>query len=146
MCGLILLQEFHNWTAEDFDLKVQYALNLNTSLREFSTRIVTRYRALFRKENLASKVLERVTLKLVKILNISVKNQRLDSIHFFFNMAIWGRTKLMSDVRCKFLRKLKNTAPQIYADLPEGLCSFQQNWNYSGNVDTVLSLMQITKK
>ena len=59
MAGLLLIQEFRNWTKDEaldaysFNLDVQYALNLEPVAHDISKRTLERYVTYFEKDNLA---------------------------------------------------------------------------------------------
>lgn len=138
MCGLVFLMEFQNWTVEQaadaymFDRRTQFALNLGPDGQSMTTRSVERYRALFREENLAATVMDRVTRRLVELLGISVEHQRLDSTHVFSNMALFGRTRLMLTVVRRFLTQVKRHQPESFASLTEELRARyeKKNWEF----------------
>lgn len=127
MAGLILLQEFHGWTNDEaaqaymFRNDVQYALNLEPGLQSLCTRTLERYQRLFRQDELAQVVMEKVTVRLAEVLEVQVDQQRLDSTHVFSNMATFGRTRLMGVTIKRFLTQVKRHAPETYASLPEEL-------------------------
>lgn len=125
MAGLVFLADFFGWTAQEaaeayiFRSDVQYALNLEPGVA-VSARTVERYQALFRDNDLAARVFEDVTDRLVRALDLDVSRQRLDSTHVFSHMASFGRTKLMAVAIKRFLTQLKRHDPDAYAALPEG--------------------------
>ncbi len=86
-----------------------------------SARTVERYQKLFREDDLAARVFEEVTTRLIKALDLDVSRQRLDSTHVFSHMASFGRTKLMAVAIKRFLTQLKRHDPDAYAALPEDL-------------------------
>ena len=124
MAGLVFLADFFNWTALEaveaylFRSDVQYALNLEPGA-EVSARTVERYQKLFRDEDLAARVFEEVTDRLVRVLDLNVSRQRLDSTHVFSHMASFGRTKLLAVAIKRFLTQLKRHAPAAFDALPE---------------------------
>ncbi|HKG25526.1 MAG TPA: transposase [Thermomicrobiales bacterium] len=126
MAGLVFLADFFGWTAQEaieayiFRSDVQYALNLEPGA-EVSTRTLERYQKLFREDDLAARVFEDVTTRLIKALDLDVSRQRLDSTHVFSHMASFGRTKLMAVAIKRFLTQLKRHAPDAYAALAEDL-------------------------
>ena len=97
ICGLILLKDYFGWTNEDtidkylYDLKVEYALKIQPCHLQFGSRTLDRYLKLFRKKELAHKIMDEVTVMIIKEMNIEVDRQRLDSTHVFSNMADWNR-------------------------------------------------------
>jgi len=129
MAGLILIQEFQNWTAERaveeyiYDASVQFALNLEPAGQDLSTRTLERYRKLFRENDLAVKVMSDVTSKLAELLELDVTKQRLDSTHVKSDMATFGRTRLMGVAIRRFLTQLKRHGQEAYEALPETIRS-----------------------
>jgi hypothetical protein len=126
MAGLVFLTDFHGWTAQQaaeaymFHTDVQYALNLEPGA-EVSSRSVERYQRLFRANDLAAELFDRVTGALTNKLELDVTRQRLDSTHLFSHMATFGRTRLMAVTIKRFLAQVKRHDPQTYAALPEPL-------------------------
>ncbi len=156
-CGLLLLQEFNNWTVEEaadmymFDGRVQFALNLGRDKQSMSTRTIERYRAVFRDEAFAEDLMTKVTARLVELLNLKVDKLRLDSTHVFSNMASFGRTRLMMTVTRRFLIQLKRHNSESYHALSEDLRTrYQtQKWDFSkgsqshANRDFIAADMQL---
>jgi hypothetical protein len=126
MAGLVFLADFFDWNAHEaveayiFRSDVQYALNLEPGA-VVSARTVERYQALFRDNDLAARVFEDVTDRLVRALDLDVSRQRLDSTHVFSHMARFGRTKLMAVAIKRSLTQLTRHDPDAYAALPEDL-------------------------
>jgi hypothetical protein len=128
MAGLVFLADFFGWTSQDaieayiFRSDVQYALNIEPGAA-VSTRTWERYQKTFRDDDLAARVFDDVTTRLVDALDLDVSRQRLDSTHVFSHMATFGRTKLMAVAIKRFLTQLRRHDPDAYAALPEGLRS-----------------------
>ena len=126
MAGLVFLADFFDWDAQEaieayiFRSDVQYALNTEPGAT-LCTRTLERYQQLFRDDDLAAKVFDKVTTKLVGALDLDVSRQRLDSTHVFSHMATFGRTKLMAVAIKRFLTQLRRHDGEAYAALPEGL-------------------------
>ena len=124
MAGLVFLADFFDWTAQEaveayiFRSDVQYALNLEPGAA-LCTRTLERYQQLFRDNDLAARVFDKVTTKLVDALDLDVSRQRLDSTHVFSHMATFGRTKLMAVAIKRFLTQLQRHDSDAYAALPE---------------------------
>ncbi len=124
MAGLVFLADFFGWKAHDaieayiFRSDVQYALNLEPGV-EVSTRTVERCQKLFRDNDLAARVFDDVTTRLIQALDLDVSRQRLDSTHVFSHMASFGRTKLMAVAIKRFLTQLRRHDSDAYAALPE---------------------------
>jgi hypothetical protein len=126
MAGLVFLADFFDWTADQaveayiFRSDVQYALNLEPGV-EVCSRTLERYQKLFRDDDLAARVFEEVTTRLITALDLDVSRQRLDSTHLFSHMATFGRTKLMAVAIKRFLTQLQRHDRDAYAALPDDL-------------------------
>jgi len=127
MAGLLLLMELMDWTKQEamyeycFNMAVHYALNLEPVAHDLSIRTLERYIVRFEEEELASKVMHDVSVHLIKLLDIKIDQQRLDSTHVFSNMASFGRTRLMGVAIKRFLTQLKRHDPKAYELLEEPL-------------------------
>lgn len=125
MAGLIFIMEFRNWTqaeaveAYSFHVNIRYALNLDPEGQSLSERTLQRYLKLFREDHLARKVMEDVTAELVRLLELNISEQRLDSTHLNSNMAQFGRVRLMSTGIRNFLDELKKLNESAYQAIPE---------------------------
>jgi hypothetical protein len=126
MAGLVFLSDFFGWTVEQaldaylFHNDVQYALNVEPG-RSLCTRTIERYQRLFREDELAADVLQKVTLRLADVLDLNVSRQRLDSTHVFSHMASFGRTRLMAVSIKRFLKQVRQQIPEAYSSLPAEL-------------------------
>ena len=113
VAGLLLIKEFMDWTNERaadcymFDVSIEYALNLQPQQQSMSERTIERYSKLFRENELASQIMQQVTVKLVERLELDVTRQRLDSTHVQSNVATFGRTRLMGVAIKGFLVHLR---------------------------------------
>jgi hypothetical protein len=127
MAGLLLLMELMDWTKQEamyeycFNMAVHYALNLEPVAHDLSVRTLERYMVRFEEEELASKVMHDVSVHLIKLLDIKIDQQRLDSTHVFSNMASFGRTRLMGVAIKRFLTQLKRHDAKAYELLDEQL-------------------------
>jgi hypothetical protein len=127
VAGLLFIQEFKNWTIAQavdaylFHTDVQFALNLEPGIDEMCERTFERYRKLFIDDECASRVMDQVTTRFVDMLEIDVRQQRLDSTHVFSNMASFGRTRLMAVTIKRFLTQVKRHHPADYDAVPEEL-------------------------
>jgi hypothetical protein len=126
MAGLVFLADFFDWNAQEaievyiFRSDVQYALNLEPGAT-LCTRTLERYQQLFRDNDLAARVFDTVTAKLIGTLDLDISRQRLDSTHVFSHMATFGRTKLMAVAIKRFLTQLRRHDNTAYAALPDDL-------------------------
>jgi len=127
VAGLLLIQEFMDWTKDEaldaysFNMNVHYALNLEPVTHDISKRTLERYINLFEEDNLAKTTMDEITIKLVEILGIKIDKQRLDSTHIFSDMASFGRTRLMGVAIKRFLAQLKRHGKANYDMLDESL-------------------------
>ena len=125
IAGLLLIQEFMDWTkdqaldAYSFHTNVHYALNLEPVTHDISKRTLERYLDLFEKDELAKSIMSQITVGLVDILEIKIDKQRLDSTHVFSDMASFGRTRLMAVAIKRFLTQLKRGSQADYHGLDE---------------------------
>ena len=132
MAGLILMMEMKNWTKQEavtqycFNMAVHYALNFEPVAQDLSVRSLERYILKYETEDLAAKVMHEVSMELVKVLDLKVDQQRLDSTHIFSHMADFGRTRLMGVAIKRFLAKVKQFDTQGYTScariIPGDLC------------------------
>ena len=127
VAGLLLIQEFMDWTKDEaldaysFNMNVHYALNLEPVTHDISKRTLERYINLFEEDNLAKATMDEITTKLVEVLGIKIDKQRLDSTHIFSDMAGFGRTRLMGVAIKRFLTQLKRHSKADYDMLDESL-------------------------
>ena len=127
VAGLLLIQEFMDWTKDEaldaysFNMNVHYALNLEPVTHDLSKRTLERYIGLFEKDDLAKATMDEITTKLVEVLNIKIDRQRLDSTHIFSDMARFGRTRLMGVAIKRFLTQVIRCSKQDYHSLDESL-------------------------
>jgi len=125
IAGLLLILEFKNWTTEAaadaymFNVDVLYALNLGRDNQSMTTRTIERYQRLFRDDELAVKIMDRVSIALVDKLDLDISKQRLDSTHVYSNMATF--TRMMGVVVKRFLTQLKRHHKEAYENLSEEL-------------------------
>jgi len=131
IAGLLLIQEFMDWTKDEaldaysFNMNVHYALNLEPVTHDISKRTLERYIVLFEEDDLAKATMDEITTKLVQVLNIKIDKQRLDSTHIFSDMASFGRTRLMGVAIQRFLTQVIRRSKQDYNSLDE---SFRQRY------------------
>jgi hypothetical protein len=125
MAGLLFIMEFQNWTKEAavqaymFHSDLWYALNMGPGQHGMCVRTLERYQRIFRENELAQRVMNEVTLRLVELLEMDISKQRLDSTHVFSDMATFGRTRMMGVAIKRFLTQLKRHDRASYDALPE---------------------------
>jgi hypothetical protein len=127
VAGLLFLQEFQNWTIPEtveaylFRTDIQFALNLEPGCDQMCERTYERYRALFLEDEGAGQVMQKVTDRLIELLEVDIRKQRLDSTHVFSNMASFGRTRLMAVTIKRFLTQVKRHYLADFEALPSEL-------------------------
>ncbi len=127
IAGLLLIQEFMDWTKDEaldaysFNMNVHYALNLEPVTHDISKRTLERYIRLFEDNDLAKATMDTITVKFVEVLGIRIDKQRLDSTHIFSDMASFGRTRLMGVSIKRFLTQVIRHSKQDYHALDEQL-------------------------
>jgi hypothetical protein len=127
MAGLLFVMEFRDWTHDEaadaymYNVDVQYALNLLPENQSLCRRTIERYISLFREDELAQNIMHDVTAELVKLLELDVSQQRLDSTHIESNMAKFGRIRLMATAIRRFLTQVKRHDEAGYQQLPEAI-------------------------
>ncbi len=127
IAGLLLIQEFMDWTKEQaldaysFNMNVHYALNLEPVTHDISKRTLERYINLFEEDDLAKTTMDKITTTLVEVLGTKIDKQRLDSTRIFSDMASFGRTRLMGVAIKRFLTQLKRHSKTDYNSLDESL-------------------------
>jgi hypothetical protein len=127
IAGLLLIQEFMDWTKQQaldayrFHMNVHYALNLEPVTHDISKRTLERYINLFEEDGLAKVTMDEITTKLIEVLGIKIDTQRLDSTHIFSDMAGFGRTRLMGVAIKRFLTQLMRHGKGDYDSLDEFL-------------------------
>ena len=125
IAGLLLIQEFMDWTKDEaldaysFNMNVHYALNLEPVTHDISKRTLERYINLFEEDDLAKATMDEITVKLVDLLGIKIDKQRLDSTHIFSDMASFGRTRLMGVAIKRFLTQVIRNNKKDYNSLEE---------------------------
>jgi hypothetical protein len=127
MAGLLFIMEFRDWTHEEAvdaymsNVDLQYALNLEPENQSLCRRTLGRYTSLFRNDDLAQEIMHDVTAELVKLLDLDVSKQRLDSTDIESNMAKLGRIRLMAIAVRQFLVQLKRHDEQGYGQIRESV-------------------------
>ncbi len=145
ICGLLLLKDYFGWTTKEtvdeyiYNLKIHYALMIDSDNIQLSTRTLERYIKIFRQKELAQNLMDKVTGKILTELNISIDKQRLDSSHVFSNMAEWSRSMLLFKITQRFLVQVKRHESKLYYELDEELRALyesQGSWIYKAEPKT----------
>lgn len=126
MAAALFLKEMRDLTITEavehylFDGQWHYALNLVPTEVSMSHSTIERYMSLLASDDeVFLDIFERVTAKLVEVLELDITRQRLDSTHIFSDMASFGRTRLMGVAIQRFLVQLKRHHRELYDALPQ---------------------------
>jgi hypothetical protein len=124
LTGLSILKEYHNLTDEqvlgslEFDLRWQYAFDINIGESHISQKTLHNFRALVTTNDKAQKIFTGITDKIINKAGLSTEKQRLDSTHIISNMANLSRLQLFVRTIEGFLRQLQKKHPAQYKKLP----------------------------
>lgn len=132
LLGLCLLQEFNNLSDQQaldefsFDIRWRYALDINEDEDYLSRRSLVEFRRRLAAKDPEMKLLRNVfdTIRdsALKRLEVSTRDQRLDSTHIISNIRIRGRMDLFSNTLDVFLKNLNDGQ---YSIVPEEI----QKWH-----------------
>ena len=132
LLGLCLLQEFNNLSDQQaldefsFDIRWRYALDINEDDDYLSRRSLVEFRRRLAAKDPEMKLLRNVfdTIRdsALKKLEVSTRDQRLDSTHIISNIRIRGRMALFSNTIALFLKSLSSDQ---YSIIPEEI----QKWH-----------------
>jgi len=124
LIGTSILKELHNLTDKEvlgsleFDLRWQYAFEINALEAHICQKTLHNFRTLVTGNNKAREIFTRTTDKIVKAAGLSTDKQRLDSTHIVSNMANLSRLELFVRTIEGFLRQLEKKHPKLYKKLP----------------------------
>ncbi len=126
--GILLLKEFFDYTDEEaldhfaFDRRWHIALDVLEQDVSCCQKTLHNFRSLLRKNEMARRLFEQLTSKLVDLLHIDTSKQRLDSTHSQSNFATLKRLGLFCETIRLFLRRLQRWSDATaYNGLPEQL-------------------------
>lgn len=126
--GVLILQQMHDLSDPDVTMMVafneqwHYALDItdNSDASMYvSERSLRRYRKILIDEGLDLVLFATLTDSLMTSFGVDTSKQRLDSTYIRSNMRIMGRIGVVSSTIRKFLKKLRRSHADMYADLPE---------------------------
>jgi transposase len=124
LIGLSILKEMFNCSDEKlieelyFNIMVQYALQVDPFEAEISIRTLYNFRERIMDSPAIKETFFSIVNKIIKENSIKTSFQRLDSKHFYSNMARLTRLQLFVRTVEKFLKSLD---PSYIEDLPEDL-------------------------
>ena len=124
LTGLCVLKEMHELTDQEvlgsleFDLRWQYAFDLNALEAHICQKTLHTFRTLVTTNNKAKEIFTGTTDKIITTAGLSTEKQRLDSTHIISNMAELSRLGLFVRTIEGFLRRLAKKHPNLYKKLP----------------------------
>jgi len=124
LVAVSILKELHNLTDREvlgsleFDLRWQYALDINLHQAHICQKTLHNFRTLVATNGKAREIFSSITARIIEEAGLSTERQRLDSTHITSNMADLSRLGLFVRTMEKFLRELERRHPRLYAKLP----------------------------
>jgi len=124
LVGASILKELHNLTDKEvlgsleFDLRWQYAFEINALEAHICQKTLHNFRTLVTGNNKAREIFSGTTDKIIKAAGLSTDRQRLDSTHIVSNMANLSRLELFVRTIEGFLRQLEKKYPKLSKKLP----------------------------
>ncbi len=124
LVGVCILKEMHNLTdaevlgAPDFDLRRQYAFDINAFESHVCRKTLHNFRTLITANEQARGLFTGITDAIVETASLSTEKQRLDSTQITSNMAHLSRLGLFTRTIEAFLRRLRKKHPKLYEKLP----------------------------
>ena len=85
-------------------MATHYALNLEPVDHDLGEQTLERYISLFEEDKTAKTTMNDITVRLVKLLDLKIDKQRLDSTHIFSDMASFGRTHPIRTLRTMVIK------------------------------------------
>ena len=156
LLGLCLLQESNNMSDQEaldefsFDIRWRYALDINEEDDYLSRRSLVEFRrrlaAKDHEMKLVRNVFDTIRDSALRKLEVSTKDQRLDSTHIISNIRIRGRMALFSDTLDVFLKSLTDEQMSI---VPEAIQQWHttesEGWFGLGPADQKVKLDELAR-
>ena len=126
LTGLHLLKDLNDLTDAqvldqfEFNLQWHYALGVEPDHAHVCQKTLHNFRVLLMLNDRAQTAFESITRGLVELDGLDVGRQRLDSTHVISNISVLTRLGLFVETTTKFLRELRNEAPDKLAALNDG--------------------------
>ncbi len=149
--GVLILQQMHDLSDPDVTMMVafneqwHYALDItdNSDASMYvSERSLRRYRKILIDEGLDLVLFATLTDSLMTSFGVDTSKQRLDSTYIRSNMRIMGRIGVVSSTIRKFLKKLRRSHADLYAELPETRFEFRY---LTKNTESMFSCVKPSK-
>ena len=124
LIGVCILKEMHNLTdfevlgALDFDLRWQYAFDINAFESHVCQKTLHNFRTLITENEQARNLFTDITDTIIETAALSTEKQRLDSTQITSNMAHLGRLGLFTRTIEAFLKRLHKKHPKLFGKLP----------------------------
>lgn len=156
MLGLCLLQESNNMSDQEaldefsFDLRWRYALDINEDDDYLSRRSLVEFRRRLAAKDpemkLVRNVFDTIRDSALKKLEVSTKDQRLDSTHIISNIRVRGRMALFSDTLDVFLKSLNGDQLSIVPeDIRKWHTTESEGWFGLGPADQKVKLEELAQ-
>ena len=156
LLGLCPLQESNNMSDQEaldefsFDIRWRYALDINKDDDYLSRRSLVEFRRRLAAKDpemkLVRNVFDTIRDSALRKLEVSTKDQRLDSTHIISNIRIRGRTALFSDTLDVFLKSLGGDQLSI---VPEDIWKWHttesEGWFGLGPADQKVKLEELAR-
>ena len=124
LIGACILKEIHNLTdlevlgALDFDLRWQYAFDINAFESHICQKTLHNFRTLITENEQARKIFSGITDTIIETAALSTEKQRLDSTQITSNMAHLSRLGFFTRTIEAFLKRLDKKHPKLYEKRP----------------------------
>lgn len=156
LLGLCLLQESNNMSDQEaldefsFDIRWRYALDINEDDDYLSRRSLVEFRRRLAAKDpemkLVRNVFDTIRDSALKKLEVSTKDQRLDSTHIISNIRIRGRMSLFSDTLDVFLKSLNGDQLSLISeDIRKWHTTESEGWFGMGPADQKVKLDELAQ-
>ena len=156
LLGLCLLQESNNMSDQEaldefsFDIRWRYALDINEDDDYLSRRSLVEFRRRLAAKDpemkLVRNVFDNIRDSAIKKMEVSTRDQRLDSTHIISNIRIRGRMTLFSDTLDVFLKSLSGDQLSIVPeDIQKWHTTESEGWFGLGPADQKVKLEELAR-
>lgn len=156
LLGLCLLQESNNMSDQEaldefsFDIRWRYALDIDEDDDYLSRRSLVEFRRRLAAKDpemkLVRNVFDTIRDSALRKLEVSTKDQRLDSTHIISNIRIRGRMSLFSDTLDVFLKSLNDEQMLLVPeDIQKWHTTESEGWFGLGPADQKVKLEELAQ-
>jgi len=156
LLGLCLLEESNNMSDQEaldefsFDIRWRYALDINAEDDYLSRRSLVEFRRRLAAKDPEMKLIrnafDTIRDSALKKLELSTKDQRLDSTHIISNIRIRGRMSLFSDTLDVFLKSLADEQMSLVPeDIQKWHTTEAEGWFGLGPADQKMKLEELAR-